>query len=198
MLDKKLVGTYKEYLKNNLSKKRYTHSINVAAEAVKLADLYDCNREKCYIAGLLHDIAKELPADKQLELVEKSPLDVSEIEKKAVPLYHSIAGAELVQTLFDIKDEKIIKAIRYHTTARGGMSKLEQIIYLADLISADRDYKDVKKMRKFAYTSLERAMYEALKFSVSDSVEKGNTIPLSTMEAYNEFCALNKNAKGKD
>ena len=38
------------------------------------------------------------------------------------------------------------------------MSKLEEIIYMADLISDDRDYKDVDKMRKLAYSDFERAM----------------------------------------
>lgn len=52
------------------------------------------------------------------------------------------------------------------------MPKLSQIVYLADLISADRDYKDVKKMRKYAEQSLEKAMFEALKFSIKDSVER--------------------------
>ena len=72
------------------------------------------------------------------------------------------------------------------------LHKLSQIVYLADLISADRDYKDVKKMRKYAEQSLEKAMFEALKFSIKDSVEKGNTIPVSTLEAYNDFADNSK------
>ena len=64
--------------------------------------------------------------------------------------------------------------------------------FIADLISDDRDYKDVKKMRKYSEQSLEKAMLEALKFSISDSVEKGNTIPVSTLEAYNDFAFLEK------
>ena len=67
------------------------------------------------------------------------------------------------------------------------MSKLDVIIYLADLISADRDYKDVNRMRKLADKSLERAMCEALRFSIADSVNKGNTIPIATLDAYNEY-----------
>ena len=70
------------------------------------------------------------------------------------------------------------------------MPLLSQIIYLADLISADRDYKDVKKMRRYSAQSLEKAMLEALRFSVKDSAEKGNTIPVSTLECYNYFAGL--------
>ena len=150
MADKKTIGAYKAYLKEHLSKKRYTHSVNVANSAVELAKRYGADTDKAYVAGLLHDVAKEIPSLELAAIVSRSTLNVCDIEKKAVPLFHGIAGAELVQTLFDIHDPEIILAIRYHTVACGNMPKLSQIIYLADLISEDRDYKDVKKMRKYA------------------------------------------------
>lgn len=191
--DKKITGTYKRYLKDNLSKKRYTHSLNVADAALVLADKYHADSDKCYIAGLLHDIAKELPIEKQFEYVESSNLSVSEAEKSITPVFHAIAGAEIVDQLFNIKDKDIKNSIRYHTVARSGMSLVEQIIYIADLISADRDYKDVKKMRKYALISMDKAMYEALKYSVESSIDNNNIIPVSTIEAYNEYVIKNNN-----
>mgnify|MGYP001061309963 CR=1 FL=1 len=190
MADKKLIGQYKNYLKENLSKKRYTHLVNVANAASKLAEKYGGNKEKAYLAGLLHDICKEMPTEKQLELVKLSGLDVCEIETKTPALFHAIAGAEFIQSEFQIRDPEIINAVRYHTVGCKDMPLLSQIIYLADLISDDRDYKDVKKMRKYSEQSLEKAMLEALKFSIADSVEKGNTIPVSTLECYNDFAKL--------
>lgn len=192
--DKKKYSDYKSYIKENLSKKRAQHSVNVADAAVRLAKLYGADEEKAYVAGLLHDVCKELPPEKQLEYVLRSPLDVSEIEKKTVALFHAVAGSVFVQEHFGIDDPEIIRAIRYHTVACGDMDKLSQIIYIADLISEDRDYKDVKKMRKYAEQGLEKAMLEALKFSIADSVGKENTIPLSTLESYNYFVKLNKEA----
>lgn len=191
-MDKKVTGKYKGYLKENLSKKRYNHSVNVANAAVDLARRYGGNTDKAYTAGLLHDIAKEMPVEKQLELIELSELDVSDIEKNALPLYHGIAGAQLVQELFGIKDTDVILAIRYHTVGCKDMPLLSRIIYLADLISEDRDYKDVKKMRKYAEQSLDKAMFEAFRFSIKDSAEKGNLIPQCTLDAYNDFAKLFK------
>ena len=78
MKESKQIGIYKKYLREHLSKKRYTHSLNVAAAAVELARKYDGDTDKAYTAGLLHDIAKELPAEEQLELVMQSQLDVCE------------------------------------------------------------------------------------------------------------------------
>ena len=184
---KKQFSGYKAYIKEHLSKKRAQHSINVADAAVKLARLYDGDEEKAYVAGLLHDVCKEMPPEKQLEYVLRSPLDVSEYEKRSPALFHAVAGSVFIQEEFGITDEELIRAIRYHTVACGDMDKLSQIIYIADLISEDRDYKDVKKMRKYAEQGLEKAMLEALKFSLADSVGKENTIPLCTLEAYNYF-----------
>ncbi len=189
----KTIDEIKKWLKENLDEERYFHTLGVADCAKDLAKKYNLNEDKAYLAGLLHDCAKELDVSKQLEIALTSPLDVSEIEKKATPLYHAIAGSELVKTEFGITDKEIIHAIRYHTVACGNMPKISQIVYLADLISDDRDYKDVKKMRKYADQSLEKAMYEALKFSISDSVSKGNAIPMCTLEAYNDFVNIMKN-----
>lgn len=192
-LDKKKYSRYKNYIKEHLSKKRAQHSINVADAAVRLARLYGGDEEKAYIAGLLHDVCKELPPEKQLEYVLRSPLDVSEYEKKTTALFHAVAGSVFIQEEFGITDPEIIRAIRYHTVACGDMDKLSQVIYIADLISEDRDYKDVKKMRRYAEQGLAKAMLEALKFSLCDSVGKENTIPLCTLEAYNYFLKQMKN-----
>ena len=134
--------------------------------------------------------------EEQLEYVMRSNFsDVSEPEKKSTPLFHAVAGSVFVQEHFGIDDPEIIRAIRYHTVACGNMDKLSQIIYIADLISEDRDYKDVKKMRKYAEQGLEKAMLEALKFSIADSVGKENTIPFLTFESYHYFLNIKKEAK---
>ena len=193
--DKKTIEKIKAYLEKNLSKKRFAHSMNVAAAAKKLACKYGEDRDIAYFAGMAHDIAKELCREKQYELAKGCPFDVSEIELSSAPLLHAPAGAQLLSKKFGITDTEILKAVRYHTVACGSMSRLLQIVYIADLIAADREYKDVKKIRKFAAQGLEKAMLEALRFSVCDSVQKGNTIPLSTIAAYNEFAVRLKENK---
>ncbi len=179
-----------------LSKKRYQHSLNVAEEARKLAGHFNYpNPEKAYITGLLHDICKEIPKDEQLAMVKSSYLDVTDVELDTPPLYHAIAGAWYAEQVLHIRDSDMLNAIRYHTVGRARMSRLEEIIYLADLISADRDYKDVNKMRKISYQSIEKAMLEALRFSITDVVGKGSMLPENTIEAYNYYIFIKKKDK---
>lgn len=182
-----------------LSKKRFTHSLNVAAEAKKLSEYYGfSDPDTAYLAGLIHDCCKEIPAEEQLDMVKKSRRNVTAEEMRVTALYHSIAGAWYAEHAFGITDEDILNAVRYHTVGRAGMSRLEEIIYIADLISAERNYKDVAKMRKYAYQSLDKAMLEALRFSVADVVEKGSYLPVHTIEAYNQYTQEEKNDRGKN
>ena len=186
-MGRELNDVLKAYLKERLSKKRFTHSMNVADMARELAPIYGADPERAYFAGMTHDIAKELPKDKQRALAKKCTLGVSRIELASPPLLHAPAGAQLLKESFGVEDEDILLAIRYHTVAAADMSPLAQAVYLADLTSADRDYKDVIKMRRYAHVSAEKGMFEALRFSVEDLTEKGSTIPLCTIEAYNEY-----------
>lgn len=186
------VAEIKDILKIRLSKKRCTHSLNVANSAAELAAAYGEDTERAYLAGLLHDICKEIPREEQLEMVKKSERDICEAELITPPLYHAPAGAWYAENVLDVHDEDILNAIRYHTIARKGMCPLEKIIYLADLISADRNYKDVGKMRRISYISLDSAMREALIFSITDVVEKGSQLPIHTIEAYNSFALSSK------
>lgn len=183
------VENIKDFLKNRLSEKRYTHSLNVADECRKLAARYGEDEERAYYAGLVHDICKELPADELRKMAAESGLGVSEAELETKALWHAVAGAAFVRDSLLIEDDEIINAVRFHTIARAGMSRLEEIVYIGDLISADRTYKDVKKFRKLAYQDMDRVMLEALVFSIESVTDKKGLIPEYTFEAYNQYAS---------
>ncbi len=188
-----------EFLRNRLSKKRFVHSMNVADESYRLSFIYGENPDKAYLAGLLHDICKELPPEEQREMVMKSGLSVTREELLSPPLWHAIAGAWYVRESLKVSDPDIINAIRFHTVGRAGMSRLEEIVYMADLTSADRTYKDVDRMRKIARNDLNKAMLEALKFSMASVTEKNGFIPEYTVQAYNQYAyVMTQKKKEKD
>jgi nicotinate-nucleotide adenylyltransferase len=187
----------KKFLKEHLSQKRFHHSVNVAEECRKLAQKYGEDPERAYFAGLLHDICKEMPPDEQKDMVLRSGLTVCREELDTRSLWHGIAGAYFVKEHFGVEDIDILNAIRFHTVGRVGMTRLEEIVYIGDLISADRDYKDVEKVRKIAYQSIDQAMLEGLRFSMKSVIKKGDVIPPCTVEAYNFYTRLLKEEKPK-
>ncbi|MCM1507040.1 MAG: bis(5'-nucleosyl)-tetraphosphatase (symmetrical) YqeK [Ruminococcus flavefaciens] len=187
----------KKYLKENLSQKRYTHSLNVAEECRKLALKYGEDPDKAYFAGLLHDICKELPDEKQKSLVIESGFTVCREELETRSLWHAIAGAYFIKSHFGVEDIDILNSVRFHTVGRAGMTRLEEIVYMGDLISADRDYKDVDRMRKIAYTDLNTAMLEGFSYSIKSVVKKGGLVPICTAEGYNFYTRIHREEKNK-
>jgi len=182
----------KIFLKDRLSKKRYIHSVNVSQESAKLAKLYGEDPEKAEFAGLLHDICKEIPVQEQYNLAVESGFAVCREELETRSLLHGIAGAYFIKKEFGVEDIDIINAVRFHTVGRAGMSRLEEIVYLADLVSAERDYKDVDKMRKLVYSDIEKAMITAFEFSIESVLKKGGFIPVCTVEGYNFYVRICK------
>lgn len=185
----------KKYLKEILSSKRYQHSLNVAAECKKLAEKYGEDTEKAYFAGLLHDVCKEIAPEEQQRLITESGFAVCREELETRSLWHAVAGAYFVKNVFGVEDIDIINSIRFHTVGRAGMSRLEEIVYLGDLVSADRTYKDVDKMRKLVYSDLDAAMLEGFVFSIKSVVKKGGLVPPCTVEGYNFYTRLLKVVK---
>lgn len=181
------VENYQKLLKLRLSKKRFTHSLNVAEESRKLALRWNADPQKAYLAGLLHDICKELAPEVQKALIQESKLSVTPEEAAVPALWHAIAGAVYAEKTLGIADKDFLNAIRYHTVARSGMTRLEEVVYMADLISADRTYDEIDAMRRLAYDNLDKAMLEALIFAIQDIVRKGSRLPLHTVEAYNQY-----------
>lgn len=111
--------------------------------------------------------------------------DEAELQSKKV--WHGIAGAYYLQSEFGVTDKDILNAVRFHTVGRANMSLLEEIIYIADMISDDRDYKGVGKMRKLAFENLQDAMFEAIRDSAVAILKKGVMLPQYTIAAYNYY-----------
>ncbi len=177
---------YKRILRTKMSGKRYKHSLAVSEEAVRLAKKYGADVEAAEEAGLLHDITKEVDEETHKFIIAQRET-LTELEDKTHKLWHAMSGAAYVQNQLKVTNEDIINAIRYHTTARAGMSLLEKVIFIADFTSADRDYRDVNVMRKKADKSLEAALRYSLGYTIKDIQKHGGTVHPDTLEAYEEY-----------
>lgn len=176
---------YKEILKSRLNEKRYFHSLCVADEARRLAEKYGGDAEKCYLAGLLHDITKNSTVEEHLQIFETFGIILSVVEKNAEKLWHAMSGEAYIKNVLLIDDNELLDAVRYHTTAKADMSPTALILYLADFTSRDRDYHDVDVIRRLVDVSLKDAFIYALKFSIIDLTEQSKAIHPDTLAAYN-------------
>ena len=178
---------FKSLIKEKLKEGRFVHSLNVADSAKELARIYGCDEEKAYTAGLLHDVMKNASEEEQLNVIAKAGWQLTPCEKANNKLLHAIAGAALMKTELGITDNELIDAVRYHTTARKNMSVLEKVIYVADFVSADRDYPEVDEVRKASRESLEKAMMLGLEFCIQEIAKRRQILHPDSVNAYNEI-----------
>ncbi len=135
-----------------LDQERRVHVLNVMQYAVHLALRHNVDPWQAAVAGLLHDIAKNLPLAEQYDLCRDS---FDELHDKIV---HAPASAVYVSSTLGISDEDICSAIRWHTTAHPQLGDLGKIIYLADKIEFGREFKSLSPIREIAEYNLDSAM----------------------------------------
>ena len=132
------------WLKENLSEERYFHTLGTANCAKELADKFNINPDKAYIAGLLHDCAKCFSNEKLLEII-KEHLQVEESEMQNYKTLHAPVSAYIAEKEFGVEDKEILSAIRWHTLGKLDMTDFEKIVFLADKIepnTRDKEYTD--------------------------------------------------------
>lgn len=173
-------------IKENLTKSRYEHSVLVAEKARELARKFGADEAKAEIAGLLHDVCKDMSHEKLLQTMNDFGIILDNTEKRETKLWHAIAGAAFAKNVLKVEDSDILNAIRYHTTARANMTVLEKVLYLADFVSDDRKYDGVDEMRNAVEVSMEFAMIYSLKFTIKDLCDRERAVHPDTVNAYNE------------
>ncbi|MDX9887828.1 MAG: nicotinate-nucleotide adenylyltransferase [Anaerovoracaceae bacterium] len=175
----------REYIHQNYSEKRRLHTMGVEETALKLGEIYGGDKQKIRTAALFHDICRGMEKEQLNQYVKDLGLDGKYLDNPN--LAHGKVGAELMIKDFDIKDNDVLNAVRYHTTGRKGMSLLEKIIYLADAIEPNRNYPGVEDLRKIAFLDLDKALLASLDQSISFIEEKGYYLDNDTVEAKNDI-----------
>lgn len=176
-----------EIIKNRLAPKRLYHSICVAEKAKHLAEKYGADPEKAYTTGLVHDIMKNESVEDMLQLIENDGQVLTESEKAITVTLHAIAGEVYLRKNLGVTDEEVLSAVRWHTTGKEDMSLFEKIIYVADLVSEDREYPDVKEVRQLAEENLDKTLLRGLSFTIEDNAKKYKLIHIDTVKAYNYY-----------
>lgn len=176
---------YLAAIKPRMPEKRFIHTIGVMETAILLAEKYGENIRDAETAAILHDIAKYADEDWMRTIVLEQSLD-ERLVHWGSEILHGPVGAWIAQTEFNISNEDILNAIRFHTTGRVGMSKLEKIIFVADMIEPNRKFEGVEKLREFANEDLDLAMKECICHSIRYLVQTEQPIFPVSIECYND------------
>lgn len=162
----------KKYL-NSPHEKRLNHIMGVATTAKSLAEKYNVDIDRAYLAGLMHDYYRYEDINEMSELLDDEEIKICE---EFPVLYHNFASAEAYLKLIG-NDKEIYEAIKYHTFGKPNMTKLEEIILISDYIEPSRVYKDCIKCRNLVERSLfYTAIYESTKHTIDFVLNEGKNI----------------------
>ena len=128
-------------IEGRMKEKRFIHSCSVAHLAYQIAKRNQLDYSKAYIAGILHDVAKDIDKNESLALMKQYYPDFVDIGAFS---YHQFLGEKVAKDDFGVVDEEILGAIKAHTTGKGNMNWLEKLIYAADKIDPNRGYDSSK------------------------------------------------------
>lgn len=175
------IKTIKKDLKELLTPKRYEHSLRVAEESKNLAKTYQYDEKKAYIAGLIHDIAKNFTEEESKVWIEKYKLPKELLEEKYKNIKHADIGAVVAKEKYHLEDD-ICKAIKYHTIGNKDMDALAKIVFLADKIARNNLPKELQEVKELAYQNLNKALLCCLENEEIHLKSKGIKIHKDTKE----------------
>lgn len=162
----KSLDELRKKLKKELDRERYQHTLGVMYTAGSLAMKYEADVNQAMLAGLLHDCAKCIPVKKRFNLCDYYGVILNDIEMDNPALIHAKLGAVMAKDVYGVTDEVVLDAIRYHTTGRPHMTRLDKILYLADYIEPNRELPNLTSIRKLAFTDINQGLLATLEGSL--------------------------------
>jgi predicted HD superfamily hydrolase involved in NAD metabolism len=174
----------KEYIEFHLSKKRLEHSISTSIICSKLCVQFGIDENKGRIAGIAHDISRETVVTNKMinSLHDNSP--VCEEETNNHVLLHGRIGAAFLMQYFNLEDNEILQAVRWHTTGHPDMGDLGKILYIADYIEPGRMFIDNSFRNKIKDLELGEMTMAVLKEQIKYLRSCGCTVTEPTLNLY--------------
>lgn len=173
-------------VQSQLTIKRFEHTIRVADTAKELAKMYDVDEQQAEFAAILHDYAKDFPKDKLKQLLIEGQWS-EDLLFFNQELWHGPVGAYILKNEYGITDADILNAVRFHTTGRAQMSKLELIVYVADYIEPGRKFPGVDEVRHIAQRDLFEAAWAVSRNTIQFLLQKNTLVYPDTIHVYNDL-----------
>ena len=168
-----------------LTPHRLNHSKSVAKLAYEIAKANNLdNPLDAYMAGLFHDIGKDLAIEKQKEIMKEHYPDYIDMPDF---FYHQFVGAYLAEKLFKVKDREILSAIEFHTTGNENMGKIAKIIYASDKIEPTRGFDSsdlIEAMMKDVDKGFQTVLQANKDFLISQGKKVNNPLTCKCFEQY--------------
>ncbi len=168
---------------------RFKHSVRTAEMARQLCVQYGLDGSRGYLAGIAHDICKDMDEPMLAKLAASDGKPVSALEKKKPSLLHGRAAAVKLRVDFGVNDGDVLQAVACHTFGGPGICDLAQILYVSDKIEPGRPYVTEEYLRKKLALSLHDLVLSVVGENVEYLQKKGKTVAPDTFAFYESLRA---------
>lgn len=149
---------------------RLTHTLGVVEMSLKLAKIYNVDETEAKIAALLHDYTKY---DSNLFHKENMSNDDFLKYEKEPYIYHAISASNILKSEFNINNNNIKEAIRYHVYGKVNMTILNKILLISDKTEKNRNYPLVNKLREIVVKDINLAIILFLEDNIMYNKSRG-------------------------
>ncbi|MBI2936241.1 MAG: bis(5'-nucleosyl)-tetraphosphatase (symmetrical) YqeK [Chloroflexi bacterium] len=172
-----------------LPKGLYEHIQRTRQVARELATLSGVDVGKVDLAAAAHDLARAMEGETLLVEAARLGIAVSPVEAAVPILLHGPVAAERLRQELAIADSGVLEAVRWHTTARAGLGRVAQVVFLADKLDPEKVAANPhrERVKALAQSSLERAMLEYLTHELEGLLKQGALIHPASIEARNDL-----------
>jgi nicotinate-nucleotide adenylyltransferase len=172
--------------RETLSTERFLHSRHTALQAFDLCRRFGLDPMDGYLAGIAHDLAKQLDNKQMLKIVKSAKMEISVLERDNPKLLHGKAAAVLLRERFSIHNEDVLEAVAVHTTGSENMRPLAKVIFIADKTEASRNIDPaLRKMCREA--DLDSILLAVLEKVIGKLRTKGLDLSEDTLLLFNKI-----------
>jgi len=146
------------YLERMLSPVRFQHSLRVARMLRNVARRHRIEYvypDQATLAGLLHDIAKEMPFEEQvrhLDWFDQRALEDLPPTCRGHEMYvHGPAGAVVASRAIGVESGYVLRAIAQHTGCYSQMDPLARWLHVADFAEPGRDATEREEIERLFF-----------------------------------------------
>ena len=182
MITSEMILELRNDVEQRLSQKRFSHTLGVERAAVLIGEkCLPSKLNELRAAALLHDIAKELSTEDQIEILIKNEFPLNDDDLKSPQILHSFVAPYVIITDFPrFATKEILNATRFHTVGDADMTVFDEIIFIADFVEDTREYD--------ACIDTRNILFEALKSnSTEDNVSELHKVVLHVFDFTEQY-----------
>ncbi len=179
------IEAIKQKVGERLGAKRFRHTEGVAGLAVELAGKLGEDPKAAAVAAWLHDVAKAMSIEEQLDYAARHGLPLSEDDYVSKGVIHARVGAHIASEEFGLRDKEVLFAIYHHPTGHGRMNRFHKILMAADYLEPNRTFEFRERLLDGVIKDFESGMLGVIRNRLEYILAKGDTIHPNSIDFYN-------------